>query len=123
MVAEAPQSAAREKFPAGWTILAALALTALAVLGLAWWSGLRRAGDRGAPRLKLDVNSASWEELDLVPGIGAHRAMNIVEVRDDLGGFESPADLEAALGADVAERLGPYVTFAGEKPDHVEQKD
>jgi competence protein ComEA len=118
MESERPKGPA---FPIGWGVLAALALTALVALGAAWSFERRRsAGGKPLPeklRLRLDLNSASAEELQILPGIGPARAARIVETRHRRGGFKSLSELDekALLGPGAAERLAPYLLPLGEK--------
>ena len=99
---------------AGWLVVAALALTALAVLGALWLREGGRSGQAPPPetlRLKLDLNKASAAELDLLPGIGPTRAARLVEQRKVRGGFKNLAELDepTMLGPGASERLAPYV--------------
>ena len=95
--------------------MAALALTALAALGVMWWLGERRAEacppSCDALRLRLDLNTASADELELLPGIGPARAARLVEARRRRGGFKSLSELEekTLLGPGASERLAPYL--------------
>jgi len=43
---------------------------------------------------KIMLNSASAPEFEIIPGIGARRAEQIIELRAGLGGFKSLDDLE-----------------------------
>ena len=106
----------REQSPlTGWATVAALALTGLAVLGGLWLLGRHRAAQPRPKaenlRLLLDINTASAEELRLLPGIGSGRAARIITVREARGGFRSLKELEepTLLGPGAAERLAPYV--------------
>jgi len=99
---------------AGWLVVAALALTGLAVLGGLWLRECNRFGQAPAPetlRLRFDLNKASAAELDGLPGIGATRAARLVEERKVRGGFKSLIELDdpALLGPGASERLAPYV--------------
>lgn len=108
-------TAASSRLPVGWTVLAALALSALAVLGVLWWREQRRAAEaRPSPKelqLKLNINRASARELALLPGIGTGRARRIVKARHKRGGFKRLAELDEAdvLGPGASERLAPYL--------------
>ena len=98
----------------GWLVVAALALTALAVLGGLWLRGHGRSEQAPAPesvRARLDLNAASAEELDLLPGIGPARAARLVEERRARGGFKKLSELDEAglLGPGAATRLAPYL--------------
>ena len=63
----------------------------------------------------LELNSATLEELDLLPGIGPAKASAIVEERERRGGF---ADVDGLLevsgiGEKTLQRLRPYVRVEG----------
>lgn len=45
------------------------------------------------PVFPIDLNSATVEELELLPGVGVKTAERIVEKRAELGGFASVDDL------------------------------
>lgn len=47
---------------------------------------------------KLDLNRATLDELQGLPGVGRLRAKRILSLRDDLGGFKAVADLSAVRG-------------------------
>jgi hypothetical protein len=98
----------------GWVVVAALALTGLAALGGLWLRDRGMAGRAPAPetlRLRLDLNTASAAELDLLPGIGATRAARLVEERKVRGGFKRMNELDepGLLGPGASARLAPYV--------------
>ena len=99
----------------GWAVLTALSVTVLAALGFFWLRERSTASERKPPahelRLRLDINSASAEELDLLPGVGASRAAKLVEARSRRGGFKRLAELDepGLLGAGASARLEPYL--------------
>lgn len=70
-----------------------------------------RAPAGAAPATPLDLNRASVEELDRLPGIGPVLARRIVEHRARLGAFRSTDELLGVPGIGVRslERLRPYV--------------
>lgn len=76
------------------------------------------AGQPSAPPAlgRVDVNSASVEALDAVPGIGPALAARIVAHRQQNGPFRSPAELEAVrgIGPRSVERMLPYLTAGGD---------
>jgi comEA protein len=47
----------------------------------------------GKDYLKININTATIEELTLLPGVGRATARRIVEYRDNFGPFRSPEDL------------------------------
>jgi len=72
------------------------------------------------PVFPIDLNSATVEELELLPGIGAKTAQRIVEKRAELGGFASVDDLLGVkrLGKSRLEKIRGLVTLgAKEKKD------
>jgi len=102
-----------------------LTLSALVVMIL-WWAG--QGGVRGRQielqqaepvdfQFQVDLNSATWQELVLLPGIGETLAMRIIESRMDEGPFSEAADLLRVRGIGPAtfERLQPYLTPLGDK--------
>jgi competence protein ComEA len=70
------------------------------------------------PPLLVDVDRASIEELQSLPGIGPALARRIVANRDSSGTFGSIDDLTArvrGIGPALAKRLAPAVTFSGSR--------
>jgi len=61
------------------------------------------------------VNTASAEELQLLPGVGESRARAIVSVRAARGGFRSVDELVEVkgIGLVLLERLRPFVAVEG----------
>ncbi|MCE5283843.1 MAG: helix-hairpin-helix domain-containing protein [Deltaproteobacteria bacterium] len=62
--------------------------------------------------LPIDVNQASAEELEMVPGIGEKLAARIVEARQEVKAFESLSELTNIPGIKEKklEAIGPYLT-------------
>jgi competence protein ComEA len=90
----------------GWLRALALALP-LALL----------AAPFGATALSgvVNVNTASAEELSMLPGVGPARARAILELRQKRGGFKRVEDLLEVKGIGEAglARLKPYVALEG----------
>jgi competence protein ComEA len=88
---------------------------AYALIGLLLWTGVASAADPGAARAPIDLNRASAEELETLPGIGASKAAAIVEAREAQGGFASLEDLEAVrgIGPALMAKLRPLVVVGG----------
>lgn len=63
-------------------------------------------------RFHLDINSARWEELVIVEGVGDTLAMRIVEDRDQNGPYEGVDDLRRVrgIGAISLEKMRPWLT-------------
>jgi competence ComEA-like helix-hairpin-helix protein len=110
-------------------VLMGLIVIAAAYLG--WISFRHRAfiprpqpavGDRASELAnKLDLNTAKWEELAILPGMGENKARAIVDYRADFmahhGGeraFESVADLKRikGFGKSTVSNLEPYLIIA-----------
>ena len=82
-------------------------LVALAGSGLA----------KDAPNLvgTVNVNTATVEELQLLPGIGEARAAAVVALRKKRGGFKSVDELVEVrgIGDTAMEKLRPFVRIQG----------
>ena len=92
-----------------------LSLALLTALGLAL-AGSSVAED-GSPRLvgAVNINTATPEELELLPGIGEARAKAVIAMRKQRGGFKSVDELTEVKGIGEAalERLRPFVRTEG----------
>lgn len=68
----------------------------------------------GRPPSLIDVDRASSDELDQLPGIGPALAARIVADRDANGGFGSIEELQRVkgIGPALAAKLAPHVTFS-----------
>lgn len=97
----------------------ARALASALVLAL----GLALAGPAAADLTGVvNVNTASSEELQLLPGIGESRAQAILAERKRQGGFHSLDDLVAVKGIGEAglARMRPHLTLTGKTTARVE---
>jgi competence protein ComEA len=73
----------------------------------------------GSPPLRLlapksiNINTATKEELTLLPGIGEVYAERIILYREDHGAFSSPEELLniSGIGHHRLEQIKPYITF------------
>lgn len=65
---------------------------------------------------KLNLNTASEEQLQLLPTVGPAKAERIVAWRKKNGGFKRPADLRKVkgFGYKTLKRLEPYLEVSGE---------
>jgi competence protein ComEA len=63
----------------------------------------------------VNVNTASAEELAMLPGVGPTRARAIIELRERRGGFERVDDLLEVKGIGEASlaKLKPYLAVEG----------
>jgi len=65
------------------------------------------------PLYRVNVNTASAQELQALPGIGPALAQRIVQERTAHGGFKNLQDLQRVkgLGPSKTAKLAPYVSF------------
>jgi competence protein ComEA len=96
----------------------ALALATACAVALAAQAADSQPGLTG----QVNVNTATAEELQLLPGIGAARAEALIELRKQRGGFKSLEQLKEVKGIGDAslERLRPYVRFDGKTTARVQ---
>ena len=96
----------------------ALALATACAVALAAQAADPQPGLTGT----VNVNTATAEELQLLPGIGAARADALIELRKQRGGFKSLEQLKDVKGIGDAslERLRPYVRFEGKTTARVQ---
>lgn len=59
-------------------------------------------GCANSTKAKLDINSATWEQLLTVAGMDAQLAEAIIEYREEFGGFVALTELKSGLGLDAA---------------------
>jgi competence protein ComEA len=69
----------------------------------------------------VNLNTATQEELQLLPGIGESRARAVIEARKRKGGFQKVEDLLEVKGIGEAglEKLRPHVTLEGKTTAHM----
>ncbi|HBT77404.1 MAG TPA: hypothetical protein DEB39_10905 [Planctomycetaceae bacterium] len=62
---------------------------------------------------RVDPNTAEWDELVLLPGIGAKLAEAIIETRDTRGSFRNAGDMVRVKGIATkrSDALRPYLVF------------
>jgi competence ComEA-like helix-hairpin-helix protein len=68
--------------------------------------------DKQPPAKPLDLNTATVEQLEQLPGVGPRTAQEIVKFREKSGPFRRVEDLLAIRGITKhrLEKLRPYVT-------------
>ena len=91
---------------------------ALSMAGLLL-AGPALAADKAGPAGKININTASVEQLATLPGIGPKLAARIVEYRQKSGTFRSPQELlnVKGVGEKNFARIEPLLTVGeGQKP-------
>jgi comEA protein len=88
-----------------------------AALGLAPFAATA-APESDAPARAVNVNTATAEELESLPGVGEARARAILEARKARGGFKTLDELVdvKGIGPSGLEKLRPFVTLGGARP-------
>ena len=89
---------------------------AFLALWLVLLAGGAEAGTEGASA-PLDLNRATADQLESLPGIGAVKAAAILAERDSRGGFQSMEELEAVrgIGPSLVAKLRPLVVLGTKK--------
>ncbi len=97
--------------PATTRVLAAALLLGLVAMAAPAWS----AGTAAPSGVTVNINTASAEELQALPGIGEARAAQIVSLRKERGAFRSVDELleVRGIGPAMLERLRPQVSLSG----------
>jgi len=103
MVRPAPPSAWLRAWLVAWVL-------ALAAGAPAWSAGPAQSSD-----VMVNINTASAEELQALPGVGESRAAQIVALRKERGAFRSIDELleVRGIGPAMLERLRPQVALSG----------
>lgn len=92
------------------------AVVALAIAAL-FMPGLASAASKPEPTARINVNTATVEQLTALPGVGQKLAERIVEHRQKSGAFRSTQELMAVkgIGEKNFAKLQPWLTV-GEAP-------
>jgi competence protein ComEA len=70
----------------------------------------------------VNINTATAEELELLPGIGESRAQAVLALRKKNGGFKSIDELAQVkgIGPTAVEKLRPFVRTQGKTTARIE---
>jgi len=81
------------------------------LVGFARSNQLSHKPEQSNHTYRVDVNSASAEELRLLPGIGGSVAQHIVDYRDQHGPFEDLEQLDNVpmIGQITLQRISPWI--------------
>lgn len=92
---------------------AALAFCLLLFVALRTWLWQPTEAQKAVeiPPFSFDLNIATQEELDLIPGVGEKMAADIIALRETMGGFGAVEDLQKIRGIKSAKlsAISPYV--------------
>lgn len=71
--------------------------------------------DATAAKGKVNINTATKEELMTIPGVGEVLAQRIIDYRNTHGNFQSIVELShvSGIGASTLEEIWEYVTVGG----------
>jgi competence protein ComEA len=103
------------------------AAVALLLLAGPLWAQSAKSPAPSRPKTQLtgvvNVNTATPEQLELLPGVGPTRAVSIIEHRKANGPFEHADDLEkvSGIGPKALERMRPHVAISGKTTAALEQ--
>jgi competence protein ComEA len=87
------------------------------VFALVASSGLATAAAaKAAPTGKININTATAQQLTALPGVGEKLAARIVEYRQKQGGFKNVSELMnvQGLGEKNLAKIQPYLTTSGD---------
>ena len=111
--AAVPQDAAIDRFAIENPVKVAVGvLLAVLVVSIAAVSAASEPALTGV----VNINTATLEQLQLLPGIGEARARAIVSMRKQSGGFKSLDDLleVKGIGKAMLDRLRPFLSLSGQ---------
>lgn len=86
------------------------------VLALVASTGLAAAAGKPAPTGKVNINTATAQQLTVLPGVGEKLATRIVDYRQKSGGFKSVAELMnvQGIGEKNLAKIQAYLTTGGD---------
>ena len=86
------------------------------VFALVASSGLATAAGKPVPAGKININTATAQQLTALPGVGEKLAARIVEYRQKQGAFKNVSELMnvQGLGEKNLAKIQAYLTTSGE---------
>ena len=86
------------------------------VLALVVSSGLAIAAGKPAPSGKVNINTATAQQLTVLPGVGEKLAARIVDYRQKAGGFKNVSELMnvQGIGEKNLAKIQTFLTTSGE---------
>jgi competence protein ComEA len=86
------------------------------VLALVVSSGLAIAAGKPAPSGKVNINTATAQQLTVLPGVGEKLAARIVDYRQKAGGFKNVSELMnvQGIGEKNLAKIQAFLTTSGE---------
>ncbi len=87
-------------------------------------AGVALAAPKAAPAGKINLNSATAQQLAELPGVGATLAARIVEYRQKAGGFKTAQELMNVQGVGEKNfaRIQPHLTVGESAPKAASSK-
>jgi competence protein ComEA len=106
------------------TLRRIVAVSVACALAAVMSSGLALAAGKKAPSGKVNINTATTQQLTSLPGVGEKLAGRIVEYRQKAGGFRSVQELlnVRGIGEKNFAKLTPFLTL-GESPARTATKN
>ena len=86
------------------------------VFALVASSGLAIAAGKPAPSGKVNINTATAQQLTVLPGVGEKLAARIVDYRQKAGGFKNVSELMnvQGIGEKNLAKIQAFLTTSGE---------
>jgi len=97
-------------------------LALLIALGALFAAAPIQAAGEGSLTGVVNINTATADQLQMLPGIGEARAKAVIALRQQNGGFKSADDLLAVkgIGETALKRLRPFVSTQGKTTARIE---
>ncbi len=108
-------------------LLGVLLLAAFTVSILAASSGAAEGKKKGKAKLEgvVNINTATSEQLQLLPGIGEKKAEEIIKYRKEKGDFKAPEDIKKVkgIGKGLFKKIKDNIVVEGETTAKLPEKE